>query len=323
MKNILYTVFLLLIISFVLAGCSSAPKTVPEAPVEQAPVPVEPVPPVESVQPVVPQKPVVDFEKLHADLSAEIDTMRQRLIENGVKEALPAQFEQAEKLRQSYFDMRSSSADQDAALQRGKLVLTQYKTLEYALESVLIANEIDSFSLAQYSRSEYDRALASLVKADELFLEEGNEEAAYIEAQGAVALFNTVREKGYQSIVEIERTKAESAKKDCDEQRAMNAVKVPYAAALAIYNTGIKQTQEKKYKDAYQSFLDAEKAFKNVYGEAVAKKEKALQALADAQKRIDEADEKAKHADTVAPISDDDATSMAEMQTITEEGDIQ
>jgi hypothetical protein len=152
----------------------------------------------------------------------------------------------------------------------------------------------DTYGLADYAPEEYAAASKDLAAGEASY---GKDNAASKQSlDKAIAGFTSVINKGGAALVERIQSESTASKKAADDAKAPVAVKDEYAAALAVYNGALAAKKAGNLEKAGNDFAQARDMFDAVAKTALAKREKALQALQQTDQVLAESEAKASEA---------------------------
>ena len=145
--------------------------------------------------------------------------------------------------------------------------------------------QIQEFDLAQYAQSEFDSGETQFAAAEVAYNTED-----YAAADGgfnlAIDSYTRVIRAGFRAIAGARQEEAEAQRALADEVKASVALTDNYAAALDIYNQALAQAEAGNDQNAAVLFENAAGLFAQVFADASAKRQQALEAMGRVDERI-------------------------------------
>ncbi|WP_294430422.1 hypothetical protein [uncultured Treponema sp.] len=291
MKRYLFTLICAAsIIPFI--SCGSTPTVEPEPPKAEEPAPVveEPTPEPEPE----PQPPAEDFSQANEALLAQADSARAKAIEAGAEKYFRDVLSADDKFYESVKAEIKANPTADHS-EKIKEVIVRYEALATASLAKEMKLKADEFGLAD---ADAEKALSDFEAS-----ENGN--GMRENADKALSAYSALLLKKLGEMAKTERSAALEAKKNADSVKAGVAKKTEYAEASATFKKADSSFASKDLEGAYKGYRSAKNAFTKLY-ELIAEKRAAAQAAIErAKKRVAEAENYTKEADTIAPLENE------------------
>lgn len=300
---IMLCVFTIFIMS---CGSTPEPETLPPAPAaEPTPAP-EPEP--------TPVEPKVDLTQVNSDLAEQVSKAREKAISVGVQKEMPTEFESVDK---SYNEAKSAydaGGDQQVFNDKAKETLDFYKALELTTYAQTLKNRIDELDFAKYNEEKYASGVSTLAKTKELFVAKATVKETLDSAQSAYNDLFVVFAAGYSAISSDKKTSISEVKEQADSIKASKADKEGYAGAMKFYEDAEKEFTSENYEIAYENYTKALESMTKVYERVFEKRKNAEEAIARAKERMDKTHQFAAAADEIAPLPEEPAEEVIEVQ---------
>ncbi len=284
MKKYLLTFFsIAAVLAFV--SCGSTPTAEPE-PEPEPQAQEEPAPVVEE-----PEAPADDFSKQNEELLAQAEAARKKAIDAGAQKFYPDVLSSTDKY---YSDVKAEiSADPNSDhSEKLKDVISRYEALATASTAKELKLKADEYGL---SDADAEKALSDFEASD-------NGKDMRANADKALAAYSALLLKQLAEMAKTERSAALAAKKNADSVKAGVAKKADYAEASNTFKKADASFVTKDMEGAYKGYRIAKNAFTKLYETIAAKRAEAQAAIDRAKKRVAEAENYTKEADTIAPL---------------------
>ena len=303
MKKYLLTFFsIAAVLAFVSCGSTptAEPETEPEPPKQEEPAPV-----VEEPEPEVPAE---DFSKQNEELLSQAEAARKKAVDAGAQKYYPDVFSATDKY---YSDVKAEITSDPNADHSEKLkdVISRYEALATASTAKELKLKADEYGL---SDADAEKALSDFEAS-----ENGKDMRA--NADKALAAYSALLLKQLAEMAKTERSAALAAKKNADSVKAGVAKKADYADASNTFKKADASFVTKDMEGAYKGYRIAKNAFTKLYETIAAKRAEAQAAIDRAKKRVAEAENYTKEADTIAPLEGDVAGIEKEDAVLLEE----
>jgi len=262
------TVFLLLL--FVFASCKTTPPTRP------------------------------DESNKQENLATNVEKARTEAIEKGADKIHAELFSKADKRLNSAKDLVKK--DKEGAIKEFEELVLVYKALGNLAQAHQIKADIDEMGFASLDAEMYKKAEDLYNDALTKCMKDG--EGAFRAAEESLSLYSELCDRGFSKLVDQAKNEAKAAKENCDSINASRSMTSEYNSAVKLYNEGAVANREKRYRDAYKSYLSARDAFNKTFKMAENKKKEAEAALQRAKEKMRESSSLAKEADKASPLKD-------------------
>jgi len=229
-------------------------------------------------------------EKLLADA-------REQAVKAGADKLVPERFAIADALKDSAVE-KFNNGDLDGSAHDGKQACDRYKVLQTIAEAFNKQKEADKYDFYDLDKESYELAADTGNKAVDLYDENKLPEAQEA-AEDALNRFSQVVLKGWGSKVDEITSSAEQSRSASLEAKANIASKAEYDAAEEVYNRALAAQEAGDNITAAQLFSEANDLFTKAQNSAVAKQQKADEALRDAEQKLAESRNKAQAAENL------------------------
>ncbi len=146
--------------------------------------------------------------------------------------------------------------------------------------------QIQEFDLAQYAQSEFDSGETQFAAAEVAYNTE--DYAAADEGFNlAIDSYTRVIRAGFRAIAGARQEEAEAQRALADEVKASVALADDYAEALDVYNQALAEAEAGNDQEAAVRFENAATLFAQVFEDASAKRQQALEAMGRVDDRIE------------------------------------
>ena len=317
-----------------LISCGSTPE--PE-------VTEEPKAPVEEVV-----EEVLSPEE-EAKLIAQIDEARNRAIEVGAAEKLPAKLQdldikadaakndkaklksEASNLAAAYnalADEVSALIDQEKedSLKAEEALKAQQQLIEDIRKKAEEAGEllllIDENELNVYAPENYQRGLDNFNQLEKSFEEKTTFDAGDLAlAEKAYKEFNTVRTAALKAVAKEERSNAYAQKKNADSVKAGVSQKERYKAAVEKFKKGDALYAMQSPEKAIDYYIESSEQFETLYNEIYEKRAAAMAAIEAAKQSVADSANYAAEADVSSPITGENVAGIEDEDAVLLEAD--
>jgi hypothetical protein len=188
-----------------------------------------------------------------------------------------ALFEKAE-----YYEFKTASLDTES----------RYAVLATRAAALNLKNEIDVNRLARFSQEIYNSANESADKAKVLY-NENDIPAAKTATDDALAKYQQSVSDGWKAYAEEQSSLAQAARENVVKAKADIALKKDFTNADAVYSQGMSDYEAQNYKSATDSFVKVQPLFVALAKSAADKQKAASAAIAAAQKKYTDSQNKA------------------------------
>jgi len=322
MKKYGLSLFVILnIFLFGIMGCKSAPT---EEPTSEEPAVVE-TPEIKETEPVVTEpevtEPVVerDWQTENEALTDEIKEARVKAIAAGAELYLPNELEVLDVDAREIQVVYQDGGDPEVFNTKAKNMLALYQALEQASLAAERYERIEGFGFADYDSLDFNKGNEASKKTEELFTNGASGQELLDSATVAAESYDKVLKTAFNKKAREKRAEVLEVKKQADIIKANVAEKDAYMSAIAIFTRADQELIEGDPEAAYNSFCTSYDQLTSIYNSVAAKRAKAQESLENAKKRIEASNEKAKEADTVAPIEETDPDQAAAQDASTED----
>jgi hypothetical protein len=239
-------------------------------------------------------KSVPQFAKGQQELLA---AARAAAVQAGADKLVPDRLARADALAGSA-GQKADAGDFAASVKDGKEARDRYKILQTIAEAHAKQEEADEYDFFSSDSDNY--TLAADAGNDAVsFYDEGNLVQAQDSADEALARFNQVIKNGWASRVEEKASIAREWRQAAQEVKANVAAKPDFDAADRVYNQAHVALRAEDYSAAIDLFDRSEALFITAHDNAVAKREKAEEALRQAEQKLAESEAKAQNAEEI------------------------
>ncbi len=242
--------------------------------------------------------PLPDETMEQENLAKDAEKARAGAIEKGADKTHSDLFLLADKRLTVAKGMVTSNRD-EAVKEFRELVLV-YKTLEKLAQAKQIKQDIDEMGFADLNPQMYKNA--EDLYNDALSRCGKDEDGALKASEQALSLYGELCDKGFSTLIEQAKAEAKVAKEKCDSVNASRNMATEYNVAVKLYNEGAVMNKEKRYRQAYKSYLSARDAFNKIFDVAESRKKEAEAALKRAKAKMRESSALAKEADKASPL---------------------
>lgn len=282
--KILWYILCVSVLLFGFSSCVSKPDSKPA----QKPDPVMPVEPENNEEKEKAARLLEELAKVRAEaVSLKADTM------------YPAQFQSADNTADEARKQYESNAIA-AAQQSAQRAIAQYRTLINQVKIAELKAKIDKDNLSSHDEASYKKAEDLAAKISGLY--ESDPTAAFETSEQALNYYETVKEAGFASLVNDAKRKADEAQARCDSVKASAAMKDQYAKTVNRYRAAGIAAGNKKYEQAYTTYMTAADEFNGIYEKVKAKRVQANDAMERARVRQEASSKLAQEADREAPL---------------------
>jgi len=234
------------------------------------------------------------------NLALATEKARAFAIEKGADKTHSELFSQTDKR----FSVAKSMVEKNregAIKEFGELALV-YKVLANLAQALQLKDDIDEMGFSGINPEMYK-------KAEELYNDavsrcEKDANGALKASEEALSLYNELCDKGFANLVEQAKNEAKLAKNNCDSINASRSMTSQYNGAVKLYNAGSVATKEKRYRDAYKSYISARDEFNKTFKMVEDKRKEAEDALNRARAKMKESSSLAKEADKASPLKE-------------------
>lgn len=293
-------------LAFMHFSCKSAPK--PEEsvePVEEVEVVSEDIVEVEKVEePSVDDALLLELENVHA----KIEIARKEAIQNSADKLYEEPFSFAEReyeAHKSFVQTKDLGPEHIASAQN---VLNRYEALNYLALAEKAKQRVDGFNFKSYDEAAYVRGEEKFADLEKSYLDGLDTEIQKTNAKEAYLAFQSILNKAFAELAHTKRQEVIELRAEADAIKAGTADKAGYNSAMLKFTAGEKAFSEKEYEEAYNSYLDAFDALKELYERVLIKRSAALRAMEEAKIKSEEVDRLALEADEIAPLVDEEGS---------------
>jgi hypothetical protein len=223
-----------------------------------------------------------------------IAAARAEAVKAGADKLVPERFAHADAVAESAGE-KFESGDLKGFAGDGKEAQDRYKVLQIIAEAHNKQAEADRNDFFSVDPDSYMLAAEAGNEAVDLY-DENELPEALIAAEDALNRFSQVIKNGWISKFDEKLVFAEESRIASQEAKANIASKPEYDAAEQIYNIALAAQDEEDYAKASESFHNAGGLFVKAYNSTVTKRQRAEEALYEAEQKLAESEEKAQAA---------------------------
>jgi len=222
---------------------------------------------------------------------------REQAVKAGADTLIPERFAQADALKDSAGE-KLRKGDLDGSARDRKEASDRYKVLQTIAEAHNKQSEADKNDFFSVDPDSYILAADAGNKAVDLY-DENKLPEAQESAEDALNRFSQVITNGWISKIDEKTTFAEQSRNASLEAKANIASKAEYDAAEQVYSKALAAQEAEDYAGAAQLFNEAGELFTKAQNSAVAKQQKADEALREVEQKLAESRNKAQAAENL------------------------
>jgi hypothetical protein len=292
----------LLIISIVIFGCKSSPKTDDASSLTDSSQST-----VTDVPAVSTPTDIPDVTSRNTALLAEVQSARDAAITARADEACPDALAALDTMFESVKSEASANMTSPTATVKLEDLLLRYKALEQAAQAAYAKERVDGLEFAQYDRVNYAKGEAALALLNTADAEKDNAQLLLTNATVARDSYNAVLFAGFTVAADKARQSALSSKSKADSIKAGVAAQAAYGNAGAYFRTGDENISNKLPEAAVADFQTAHTTYEQIYEEVLARRNAAQTAIQKAEQKAQEVETFAVEADAIAPLDTTEA----------------
>ncbi|HBE04644.1 MAG TPA: hypothetical protein DC049_19525 [Spirochaetia bacterium] len=157
-------------------------------------------------------------------------------------------------------------------------------------------NKIEKSNLEKYAPESFRQAEAKFSEG-EMFYKNEKKSKSKKALLLSLQMYNKVIAEALPSAADEKKSQTDSKKSEADNLKASVAVKEEYSEVLSLYNRAEALRMEKKFEEAIDIFMEAEKKFEEVSAKTKVKKTAAEESINSAKASLQQADEEQKKLD--------------------------
>ncbi len=325
-SKIVLAAALLVIPSFLMVSCGSAPTEEPQS-VETESVQPEAEETEETAGDEAVTEDADSLEEANEDNDGEtadslwemIEASRNEAISSGAKDACPAMFDAAE----NEYNRLKDSDDKESA--EYKAALAELNRLYMALKALADAkskkSRIDEMDFSSYDQKNYDAGsdLIEELSADDSV---NLPRASWVEkAFDADAKMSAVLIAGWRAKAKDARSEAILAQKDSNSVKCYISRKDEYKSCQDTLKSGDQKYVTGDPEGAFNDYSSAKEGFAKMFTEVSEARARAQKAVDEAKKRVEESQNTAVQADIEKPLGDEPVEGIEEEDAVLLEED--
>ena len=227
----------------------------------------------------------------------EIMTLREYLIEQGIKQYYPEYLTPADNAALLALD-QFEAEDYYSARESAAGALTMFNTITIAYEALLKKWEIDERDFLLYDMDNYELAGETLTEAIDAY-NTGDFTQALSKAEEANSYYGAVLSAGWAGYADIRSMQAASERQAALDTRADIGAREYFEIADSSNAIALELLEEQKYEDAAKVFHYAEAMYVIASMSSVERRRTAAAAIMEANERIQASDTTALEAETI------------------------
>ena len=223
-----------------------------------------------------------------------IVALRDELISNGLRDAVPEYFTLADKtavLAMSQYEAKDYYAAKDTA----DKAFMMYQTLSIAYNALLVREEIHERGFGPFDPDDFDRAGQKLNEAMDAY-EDGDVPLAYKSANEALEGYHLVLSTVWATYAELRSLLAKAERQAALDVKANIAARDVFIEANTSYTEGTGLLDSQNYQEAAMQFINAETLFITASVATAEKRRNATEAIIKAYETIEKSAETARQA---------------------------
>jgi hypothetical protein len=227
----------------------------------------------------------------------EILAIREELVRSKFSILFPQYVEKADKIAltaKDQYDAKDYYAARDTAAE----ALDEYETLLIGAKILLARQEILDRGFLQYDPDNFEKADEISQTAVEQY-DAGNKKAAIESAEEALLRFNLVLTNGWVAYAAERRASATAEREIAIANKVNIAVRESFRDADAVFKTAEDSYKSETYSVAAKQYIEAEALFVIAGQQTELKRQMAMEAIKQAEEKIEESSETAIEADKI------------------------
>ncbi len=197
----------------------------------------------------------------------------------------------------------------------------RYLALQKASETKKLKEKIDENGFADDNRIAYDAAEALLNELEKVINENADGKTMYKSAEATYAAYHTIFYNSFKKLATKERDAALAEKKNADNVKAGVARKDAYKTATDTLKKGDSAFVTQNPEGAFDNYKAAKEQFADLFKDVSEKRAAAQKRIDEAKAKVQDVENFAGEADSIAPIGDEKIDGIEEKDTVLLEED--
>jgi hypothetical protein len=227
----------------------------------------------------------------------EILAIREELVRSKFSILFPQYVEKADKIALTAKDQYDAK-DYYAARETAAEALDEYETLLIGAKILLARQEILDRGFVKYDPENFEKADEISQTAVEQY-DAGNKKGGIESAEEALLRFNIVLTNGWVAYAAERRASATAEREIAIANKVNIAVRESFREADAVFKTAEENYESETYSVAAKQYIEAEALFVIAGQQTELKRQTALEAIKQAEEKIEESTETAIEADKI------------------------